>query len=138
MDVARGVVASPSLGRVATAAFKATSDAAAAMRLSSVSRVALSGLYNTVYYRGMANELGGPLAFRELMVDGTTPPSEAADSTGGRHPHLLVACYANHYVGYVVPKHEFDAGGYEAGVSVLDETAEETLRLPPPSTCCAK
>ncbi|MBI5285531.1 MAG: neutral/alkaline non-lysosomal ceramidase N-terminal domain-containing protein [Chloroflexi bacterium] len=43
-------------------------------------------------------------------------------------PHLPVACYANHYIGYVVPKHEFAAGGYESGVTVLDETAEEALR----------
>ena len=31
-------------------------------------------------------------------------------------PHLLIACYANHYVYYVVPEHAFDRGGYEAGV----------------------
>ncbi len=43
--------------------------------------------------------------------------------------HLLVACYANHYIGYLVPKDAFAAGGYEAGVTMLDETAEETLRL---------
>lgn len=44
-------------------------------------------------------------------------------------PHLLVACYANHYVGYLVPQHSFDEGGYEPGVAMLGETAEETLRL---------
>ncbi len=44
-------------------------------------------------------------------------------------PHLLVACYANHYVGYLVPKHSFDEGGYEPGVAMLGESAEETLRL---------
>ncbi|MDP9238349.1 MAG: neutral/alkaline non-lysosomal ceramidase N-terminal domain-containing protein [Chloroflexota bacterium] len=43
--------------------------------------------------------------------------------------NLFVACYANHYVGYLVPKHSFDEGGYEPGVAMLDETAEETLRL---------
>jgi hypothetical protein len=43
-------------------------------------------------------------------------------------PHLLVACYANHYVGYFVPRDAFAAGGYEPGVTMLDETAEETLR----------
>ncbi len=42
--------------------------------------------------------------------------------------NLLVACYANHYVGYLVPAHAFDEGGYEAGVTLLDETAEETMR----------
>jgi hypothetical protein len=44
-------------------------------------------------------------------------------------PHLLVACYANHYVGYLVPQHAFAEGGYEAGVAMLGETAEESLRL---------
>ncbi|HYM15187.1 MAG TPA: neutral/alkaline non-lysosomal ceramidase N-terminal domain-containing protein [Dehalococcoidia bacterium] len=43
-------------------------------------------------------------------------------------PHLLVACYANHYVGYLVPRHAFTEGGYEPGVAMIDETAEETLR----------
>ena len=43
--------------------------------------------------------------------------------------HLLVACYANHYIGYLVPQHAFDEGGYEPGVAVVDETAEETVRL---------
>jgi hypothetical protein len=48
------------------------------------------------------------------------------DQAGVRH--LLIACYANHHVFYVVPKHEFDRGGYEPGVSMLDETAEDTMR----------
>ncbi len=43
-------------------------------------------------------------------------------------PDLLVAGYANHYLGYVVPRHAFELGGYEAGVTVVDETAEETFR----------
>lgn len=42
--------------------------------------------------------------------------------------HLLIACYANHHVFYVVPRHEFERGGYEAGVAMLDETAEEAVR----------
>lgn len=43
-------------------------------------------------------------------------------------PHLLIACYANHHVMYVVPRHEFERGGYEPGVSILDEDAEEEFR----------
>ena len=43
-------------------------------------------------------------------------------------PHLIIACYANHHIFYVVPRHEFERGGYEPGVAMLDETAEETLR----------
>lgn len=42
---------------------------------------------------------------------------------------LLTACYANHYAGYFVPEEAFDQGGYEPGVTVLDETAEQTTRL---------
>ena len=42
--------------------------------------------------------------------------------------NLIVACYANHYVGYLVPRHAFEEGGYEPGVTLLDETAEETMR----------
>lgn len=43
-------------------------------------------------------------------------------------PHLLVACYANHYVGYLVPKAAFAEGGYEPGVTMLDENAEGRMR----------
>ncbi len=43
--------------------------------------------------------------------------------------HLMIACYANHHVFYVVPRHEFGRGGYEPGVAMLDEGAEETIRL---------
>jgi hypothetical protein len=43
-------------------------------------------------------------------------------------PHLLVACYANHYAGYFVPADAFAAGGYEPGVTLLDDTAEATTR----------
>lgn len=43
-------------------------------------------------------------------------------------PQLLVACYANHYIGYLVPEHAFGEGGYEAGVAMVDETAEATMR----------
>jgi hypothetical protein len=43
-------------------------------------------------------------------------------------PHLLIACYANHHVMYVVPKHEFERGGYEPGVAILDEDAEAAFR----------
>jgi hypothetical protein len=42
--------------------------------------------------------------------------------------HLSVACYTNHHVFYVVPKDAWPDGGYEPGVAVLDETAEETFR----------
>lgn len=42
--------------------------------------------------------------------------------------HLLISCYTNHHVFYVVPRDAWATGGYEPGVSVLDETADETFR----------
>jgi hypothetical protein len=42
--------------------------------------------------------------------------------------HLLIACYTNHHIHYVVPPEAFDQGGYEPGVSLLDEAAEGTFR----------
>jgi hypothetical protein len=42
--------------------------------------------------------------------------------------HLLLACYTNHHVMYVVPKHAWPKGGYEPGVSILDDAAEEIFR----------
>jgi hypothetical protein len=42
--------------------------------------------------------------------------------------HLSVACYTNHHVFYVVPKDAWAGGGYEPGVAILDETAEELFR----------
>jgi hypothetical protein len=42
--------------------------------------------------------------------------------------HMMIACYTNHHVFYVVPHHAFDEGGYEPGVAVLDESAEATFR----------
>jgi hypothetical protein len=43
-------------------------------------------------------------------------------------PHLMVACYTNHNLMYVVPKHAFAEGGYEPGVAILDEEAEAIFR----------
>jgi hypothetical protein len=43
-------------------------------------------------------------------------------------PHLMISCYTNHHVFYVVPAHAFDQGGYEPGVSVLDAHAEAIFR----------
>ena len=39
-------------------------------------------------------------------------------------PNLPVACYANHYVGYVVPEAAYKEGGYEPGVAFLAPAAE--------------
>ena len=37
---------------------------------------------------------------------------------------LLVACYANDYVGYVIPEHSYNEGGYESGVTFCEPEAE--------------
>jgi hypothetical protein len=42
--------------------------------------------------------------------------------------HTMIACYANHHVMYVVPKASWAQGGYEPGVSILDENAEQIFR----------
>lgn len=41
---------------------------------------------------------------------------------------LPVACYANHYVGYVVPPHAYEEGGYEAGITFLAPEAEGIVK----------
>jgi neutral ceramidase len=48
--------------------------------------------------------------------------AEIRRQTGVRD--LPVACYANNYIGYVVPAPAFDQGGYEAGVTLLGPEAE--------------
>ena len=42
--------------------------------------------------------------------------------------NLTVACYTNGHVFYVVPKDAWADGGYEPGVALLDDTAEELFR----------
>jgi hypothetical protein len=41
---------------------------------------------------------------------------------------LFIACYANDYVGYIVPEHSYDEGGYEAGVTPFAPEAEGIIR----------
>lgn len=41
---------------------------------------------------------------------------------------LAAACYANHYIGYVVPPAAYDEGGYEAGVTVFSPEAEGIVK----------
>ena len=42
--------------------------------------------------------------------------------------YLPVACYANHYIGYVVPPDAHDEGGYEAGVTLVSTEAEGIVK----------
>jgi hypothetical protein len=48
------------------------------------------------------------------------------ESAGVAHP--MVACYTNHHLMYVIPREAWSQGGYEPGVSILDEDAEEAFR----------
>jgi len=41
---------------------------------------------------------------------------------------LLIACYANDYAGYIVPRHAYDEGGYESGVTFFTGEAEAIIR----------
>jgi hypothetical protein len=40
---------------------------------------------------------------------------------------LLVACYANDYIGYVIPPNAYEQGGYEAGVTLCPPEAEAMI-----------
>jgi hypothetical protein len=42
--------------------------------------------------------------------------------------HLQIACYANHYIGYVVPAHATAEGGYEPGISMVGPDGEAIVR----------
>ena len=41
---------------------------------------------------------------------------------------VLMACYANDYVGYVVPEHAYEEGGYEAGMTPHAPEADAMIR----------
>lgn len=41
---------------------------------------------------------------------------------------VLMACYANDYVGYVVPEHAYEEGGYEAGMTPHAPAADSMIR----------
>ncbi len=70
---------------------------------------------------------GGGVAVLGLPGEFFVETSQAIRAAAGLR-HLLVSCYTNHHVMYVVPKDAWAQGGYEPGVSVLDETAEERFR----------
>jgi hypothetical protein len=42
--------------------------------------------------------------------------------------YLPVACYANHYIGYVVPESAIAEGGYEPGISMVGADAEGIVK----------
>jgi hypothetical protein len=53
--------------------------------------------------------------------------SGKAIRAGAGIAHPMIACYTNHHLMYVVPRQSFAEGGYEPGVSILDEHAEQAV-----------
>ncbi len=52
----------------------------------------------------------------------------AAIRTASGIDDLFVACYANDYVGYVIPPHAYEEGGYESGITFCGPEAEGIIR----------
>jgi hypothetical protein len=46
-----------------------------------------------------------------------------------RFEDLFTACYANDYIGYVIPPEAYEQGGYEAGITFCTPEAEELVVL---------
>jgi hypothetical protein len=42
--------------------------------------------------------------------------------------YLPIACYANHYIGYVVPAHAMAEGGYESGITMVGPEGDSIVR----------
>ncbi len=73
-SVTRACIGRPQLEAAVRWPVRAIVAIADRLRLDEVTAVALSGLYNTAYYCGMAEELGSRRAFLELMaVDASLP-----------------------------------------------------------------
>ena len=59
----------------------------------------------------------------EFFAETASAIREAAPFTD-----VLMACYANDYVGYVVPEHAYEEGGYEAGMTPHAPAADAMIR----------
>jgi hypothetical protein len=59
----------------------------------------------------------------EFFVETAAMIREASDLE-----QLLIAGYANDYIGYVVPEHAFAEGGYESGITFFTSEAESIIR----------
>jgi hypothetical protein len=57
-------------------------------------------------------------AIRGAVAQGRGPEPQ------GEISDLFVACYANDYIGYVIPEHSYDEGGYESGITFCGPEAE--------------
>lgn len=75
----------------------------------------------------MAIGLGPDLAILGLPGEFFVETAEAIERASAIR-HLLVACYANHYVGYVCPPEAYEEGGYEVGVTLFAPEAEAIVK----------
>lgn len=70
-----------------------------------------------------ALRLGNGLAVLALPGEFFAGTGEAIRHASGCED-LFIACYANDYVGYVIPPEAYEQGGYEAGITFCDPEAE--------------
>ena len=75
----------------------------------------------------MAISLGSDLALLGLPGEFFVETVEEIRRQAGLR-YLPVACYANHYIGYVVPPAAHDEGGYESGVTLAGPEAEGIVK----------
>lgn len=69
-SVARFSIAVPGMGRAVPVALRCAARLGQSARLPGLHRLALSALFNTAYYLGIADELGGWRPFRQAMKRG--------------------------------------------------------------------
>jgi hypothetical protein len=70
-----------------------------------------------------ALSLGEGLALLALPGEFFVETAEAIRERSGLED-LLIACYANDYIGYVTPPAAYAEGGYEAGITFCTPEAE--------------
>jgi len=81
----------------------------------------------TLHPEVMALAFGPRAAILGLPGEFFVETAEAIERASGVR-RLLVAAYANHYVGYVCPPHVYEEGGYEAGVTPFTPEAEAIVK----------
>lgn len=74
-----------------------------------------------------ALSLGDGLAVLALPGEFFAETAAAVRAESGLE-QLIVNCYANDYLGYVVPGHAYEEGGYESGVTFFGPEAESIIR----------
>lgn len=86
------------------------------------------GEAHTLHPEIQAISFGPDCAVLGLPGEFFVETAQAIRAAPGSPRHLMISCYTNHHVMYVVPKDAWAQGGYEPGVSVLDDTAEAIFR----------